>query len=280
MDIANFFETKFEHYEMPKSNENWLVGLLNEFSIESINKFGKAVIHDSNVYIAYSFTILDSFICSTLSEKIKDALNSDSSDKFKIGAQSRVSVCNTLGGGFVQSKIPDSKIYSEDHGCQPIIVRCVFSNESLDLLLNECLIYLNEFTNNSYAVGFKVNYCPNDFTAYFFVLERMTEPDKEKINMINKLINIQQARIEQNFARYDLTQLEKAFFDNKLSNFGVKLVIKKIITSDDLNQSIEFNLDKSKILSGESGFVKITLTEKELKHMFELWKKKFHKKEL
>ncbi|RNA07726.1 hypothetical protein BpHYR1_031207 [Brachionus plicatilis] len=253
MDIANYFEAKFEHYEMPKSNENWLVGLLDEFSIESINKFGKAVIHDANVYIAYSFSILDSFICSILSEKIKNSLNSDSVFNFKIGAQSRTNVCNTLGGGYVQSKTPDSKIFAEEHSCQPVIIKCAFPNESLDLLINECLVYLNEYTNNSYAIGFKVNFCPKEFKAYFFVFERMTEPDHEKIKLIKKLVHNQQPRIEQNFAHYDLFEFEKAFFEDKLSNFGIKVVCKKILTIDDLNHSIEFNLDKSKIIPGEYG---------------------------
>lgn len=279
MDIINYFETKFEHYEMPKSNENWLVGLVDEFNIESINKFGKAVIHDANVYITYSFTILDSFLCSTLSEKVKSSLNS-SSENFKIGAQSRVNICNTLGGGYVQSKIPDSKIFSENHGCQPIIVKCVFSNESLDLVINECLVYLNEYTNNSYVIGFKVNYCENDFKAYFFVMERMTEPDQDKIKLVKRLINKHQTRIEQNFPRYDLFEFEKAFFEENLSKFGIKIVCKKILTTKNLNESIVFNLDKSKILPGDTGNVKVTVNEKELNDLYDLWKKKFHIREL
>lgn len=279
MDIINYFETKFEHYEMPKCDENWLVGLMDDFTIESINKFGKAVIHDANVYITYSFTILDSFLCSTLSEKIKNSLNSGLPDKFKIGAQSRVNICNTLGGGYVQSKIPDSKIFSENHGCQPIIVKCVFSNESLDLLINECLVYLNEYTNNSYVIGFKVKYCPKDFKAYFFVFERMTEPDQDKIKMIKSLINKHKTRIEQNFSRYDLFEFDKAFFEDNLLKFGVRIVCKKILAPIDLNEPIEFTLDKSKVLPEDSGKVKVIINENELNDLYNLWKKKFHKRE-
>ncbi|CAF0721422.1 unnamed protein product [Brachionus calyciflorus] len=278
MNIQEFFESKFEKHEIPKSDENWLVGSIEEFDFTSINNFGRVVIHNGKVYITYSISILDAYLGAILSDSIKTSLNFNSNKQFLIGIESKVNVCNTFGGGYVHTKIPDSKIFSHrDTDSRPIAIKCSFSNENLSLLLEECVVYLNEFTRFSYSIGFKVNYDPQKFKAYLFVFERMVDPDEKRIKLMNFSIHKNMFRIYGNYPQVELDKFQEAFNQNDMSEFNVKICFKKEIDENNVSEKVEFLLDRSRIDPDVKGDVKVEISTHDLIHIFNLWKKKFIK---
>ncbi|CAF0902460.1 unnamed protein product [Brachionus calyciflorus] len=280
MDIVNFFEAKFEKNETPKSDNDWEVGPLDECSIESINKFGKAVIHNGKVYIAYCINPLLAFICSMATDNIIKSLNSYLKKNYIISTQSIFNVCNTYGNGYVQCKIPDAYIYAENDRNIPLVFKCAFANESLGQLIQECVTYINEFTRISYSIGFKVEYNNEHFKGYLFVFERVLEPNEDKIKEMNILIENKELQFKHKYPSVELHEFEKAFFNDEMRNFNVKVCFKKHFDDKNIQETVEFDLDKSKIDPEQMGSVKIQIEKEHLLNMFDLWKRKFHRREI
>ncbi|CAF0731032.1 unnamed protein product [Brachionus calyciflorus] len=274
MDLVKIYEDLFEKNEIPNSEDNWQIGELKDFSMESINKFGRAVIHNGKLYIAYSINPLIAFICSMTSSALVKNLNLVSKKEFTAGCKCQVNICNAFGVGFIHSKLPDKMIRTDSTKCRPIVLKCAFSNESLAILLKECVVLINEFTRNSYSMGFKIDYNPNRFKAYFFVFERAKEPNEEKIKILDSLIKENRSHMIINeYTNYELEYFEEYFHKNDMSYFGVKISFKKEINEENLNENIEFYLEKNKIDPDERGYAKIKLLKEDLIRIYKLWKK-------
>lgn len=277
IDIEDYFRAVAKSGVVPEQEENWNVGALSNFTMDSINRFGKAFVHENQVYIVDSFSDIHNFATSLISFNILVQLKRKKV-KFIIAKKSPVCVCNKFGGGVAMVKYPDARIY-ESHGnqCQPIVVKTAFCDEDLNLLIDECISYITEYTINSYAVGFKVNYNPEAFKAVLFVLERMKIPEKEKLIELNESIKNNEEKLKGNFHHVNLKDFNTAFQNNNLAKFGVNLFFKKEINDSNIDEPISFSLDAHKIYEKIHGCLNVYIPSEEIKNIRELWKKEFHK---
>ncbi|RNA11374.1 hypothetical protein BpHYR1_040903 [Brachionus plicatilis] len=276
IDINDYFKACAKSGVVPELEENWNAGSLDTFTTESINRFGKAFVHEDQVYIVDSFSGCHNYAAAVISFNVLVQLKRKKV-KFLTRKRSPIHVCNKFGGGVILVKYPDAKIYeSHGHVCQPIVVKTAFCDESLSLLIDECISYITEFTTNSYAIGFKVDYSPVAFKAVLFVLERMTIPDEAKINQLDEFIKKNEARLSGKFQHVDLNEFNVAFQSNNFSKFGVNLFYKKEIDDSNIDEDITFSLDAHKVYEKIHGCLNVYIPSEEIEHTRDLWKKEFH----
>ncbi|CAF0721414.1 unnamed protein product [Brachionus calyciflorus] len=277
IDIDDYYKTCLKAGVVPEENENWQVGTLDDFTIDSIDRFGKAFVHNGKVYIVDSISDLHNYASSIIAHHVLEQLWHKRL-KFLIGTKSPVCIFNKFGGGVTLVKYPDAKIYDRlGHECNPIVVKSAFCDEKFDLLLEESISYLTEFTNNSYVIGFKVEYDPTFFKAVIFVLERRIPPNETKIQKLRQCIRNKGERLcDENCKQINLGDFEFAYYKNDLSKFGVHLFYKKEINDTNINEPIEFSLDVHKVTKRAHGCLNLKIPSEELCHIRDLWKKHFH----
>lgn len=279
IDIDDYYRTCAKAGVVPELNENWNAGNLDSFTTDSINRFGNAFVHENQVYIVDSFSDIHNYATAVIAYNVLVQLKRKRV-KFLIAKKSPVSVCNKYGGGAILVKYADARLFeSHGHECQPIVIKTAFCDEDLNLLIDECISYITEYTNNSYVIGFKVDYNPGEFKAILFVLERMTAPDQDKIKNLNNYIKKNEEKLNGNFQHVNLNEFNCAFENNDFSKFGVNLFYKKEISDSNIDEEIIFSLDAHKVYEKIHGCLNVFIPIEEVKQIRNLWKKEFQIKE-
>lgn len=265
-------KTEKDH-DMDKSYD---VGLLNEFTLESIYSMPTILIENYRIFVTETAaSIVHSYGVNMILFRITEAL-------LKLGIEFHPMTEYPI---MVKNKFYCHSVFRRqadfgfrfDHDNKPILGEVSFTNESFRELLAECVLFLTEYVNCNYVIGMKISsgYEKPKFVIDFFILERINfnyDPKKSE-NLIDEFKTQTETKSEQ---RTDLYSKEKIINDynrGDMSAFNAKIIFITQRSQDDLSQ-IEFNL-KSKLLDPkmeEKKKINVIITEKDLKMLYNDWK--------
>lgn len=275
-DIGEYFKELLDSQKIPQSNGNFSIGKFDQFSIESINNFGKGFVHNFDVFVSNDRSKLHSHALRLLAKQFYEPINKKFNYDFFFASPSKIPIFNEYGGGSCQLLSIDLNLGStHEKGQNEIVGQIGFVNQDIGLLLAKSVALLNQFTNVRYTFCLKVEFDNKNFSAIFFLLERSNKPNYEKISNLENSIRNNLEQIEEKSYNISFDELVEAFYNEKMSKFNVNLVYKRIINQDNLEVPLAFDLRICDFESQKTEICTIVIGKETLKEIFNLWKDHF-----
>ncbi|RNA31875.1 hypothetical protein BpHYR1_020537 [Brachionus plicatilis] len=276
LDLEKYFKKLSDANQIPESNKNFSIGNFDQFSIESINNFGKGFVHNSEIFVSSDQSKLHSHSLSLLAKQFYEPINKKFNYDFFFASPSKIPIFNQFGGGHCQLLSIDLNLGStHEKGHNEIIGEIGFINQDLGLLLAKSIAQLNQYTYISYSFGFKVEYDKKNFSAIFFLLERSKSPSEEKVLILQNSVRNNSQKIEEKSYSVSFDELINGFYNENMSQFNVNLLYSRIVNQDNLEVPLVFDLQICDFDKQKTESVTISIGTDVLKEIFYLWKDHF-----
>jgi len=231
VDISDSFENTVK-------DKRFLLCTLDEINFDEFEKIDYFTITGNNVYLCRLET--DDVECESNAMFINSIYHSLSSIDFNFAAGHPVPIFKKYACDATFNRTIDYGISDQRYD---VIVPGLlgFINQDLELIVEDCVHFLTEYTNFKYSIGMKI-YCESEsFKAVLFILERIrNDISQEKIALLHTALLNKQKRLpnykcEYSDCKFDLN-------DECLSKYNARIYFYREINDENYNNDISFKL--------------------------------------
>ena len=226
----------------PEHDENLVLGNYEDFLPEEFEIFqGDIFVLNNQVFVSCP-SKLHEFTSDILSQCIREGINAGIQGSIKSVGNASRKLFNVFGCRKSFNKQPDFSFKIDLRDLFPFLVgEVAFRNESLDLLLNEAMVWLNEFSGVSYCICLKLSTNPLDFFFHLIVCKRNRSQiaEEEKNSRLKRIQAVEDpvgelCRPCLKPRAYSAKQIEEAY--------NLEVVFMKTVDSTNMDEDITFEL--------------------------------------